>query len=242
MKPSTSPPLQLGAYDKPSCQVLHLHSHLMILRKLPHTWHSQTFITGVNFHSQKKRWTYGTWHQSACKAPQDWIGILGTASHSYSHQSTSTSIQRCFLQPTWAWVLPHTNGDTRGLFDTKQEHESTHHSRAASLSHSPRQSTPLHKAVEQGNEGIVRILVLHQANIHALNAEGRTALHIAVERDHRAIVCCLLDAGSKLDIPDFQGRLPLEIAIASENEELVQLLLSRGADANIAVMTHQRND
>jgi hypothetical protein len=106
------------------------------------------------------------------------------------------------------------------------------HSDSSPPAHQSQRSTALHEAVKQGNQTIVRLLVEHHANIHALDAHGRTSLHVAVESDNRAIVCYLLELGANLNTPDCSGRVPLETAIASGNEQLVRLLLSKGADVN----------
>jgi ankyrin repeat protein len=119
-----------------------------------------------------------------------------------------------------------------------QNFSKTHDSSVPISPPGPLQSTPLHEAVKQGNETIVRLLVEHHANIHALNVYGQTPLHLAVVNDQRSIICYLLDVGSNLNTPDSMGRMPLETAIVSGNEQLVRLLLSKGADVNLSWIDH----
>lgn len=86
--------------------------------------------------------------------------------------------------------------------------------------------TPLHLAVENGNEGVVKAL-LHHMNTepHMLDWWGRTPLSWAAGQGKVNIVKMLLDTGKfNLDAVDKSGWTPLSLAEANGHVEVVSLL------------------
>jgi ankyrin repeat protein len=91
-------------------------------------------------------------------------------------------------------------------------------------------STPLHRAMENGSIEIVRMLLEHGANVGAKDNEGRTPLHKAAEYGRNEVVRVLLEHGANVCVMDNEGRTPLHEAVENCNIELVRMLLELGAN------------
>jgi hypothetical protein len=92
--------------------------------------------------------------------------------------------------------------------------------------------TPLHVAVRQKSEEIVKLLLERGANVNAQNAKSlETPLHVAINhrRPSKIILNCLLDHGANIEAADSKGMTPLHIAVRQQNEQIVKLLLEKGA-------------
>ena len=96
--------------------------------------------------------------------------------------------------------------------------------------------TALHLAAEQGNLEVVKILLAHQANVHAKNIQGRTPLHLAAYDGKPEVIQLLLDHNASIEAKDNQGQTPLHRAAVAEQVEAVQLLVKY--QANIAAIDH----
>ena len=94
--------------------------------------------------------------------------------------------------------------------------------------------TALHLAAEQGNVEVVKILLAHQANVHAKNIQGRTPLHLAAYDGKPEIIQLLLDHNASIEAKDNQGQTPLHRAAVAERVEAVQRLVNH--QANIAAI------
>lgn len=92
----------------------------------------------------------------------------------------------------------------------------------------------LHIPVENGHEGIVRILLGNGADVNQRDSSrGFTALHIAISQKHEAVLRLLIESGANLNITDNLGRTPLHLAAQVGNEAGVRILLARGADLSL---------
>lgn len=87
------------------------------------------------------------------------------------------------------------------------------------------QYTPLHLAVESGNEMIVRNLLLAGANVNDLTIQKQTALHIAAEHDFHQICSILLENGIKFESVDININNALHIACHKGNYGTCKVLL-----------------
>ena len=94
-------------------------------------------------------------------------------------------------------------------------------------------STPLHYAVDTGNEETASILVQYKADIHATNAEKLTPLDIALSKDKGNVVKMLVGFG--FDVDAFYGEhgTRLQHAVRSGNQTAVKILLDVGANPNL---------
>ncbi len=91
--------------------------------------------------------------------------------------------------------------------------------------------TPLHNAVQDGNEELARLLVASGADVNVENAGGSTALHYAV-CESRSLTELLLSHGAAVDPTDRQGDTPLHNAALRGQADIVELLLTKGANPN----------
>ncbi|KAG8526619.1 uncharacterized protein KY384_008820 [Bacidia gigantensis] len=88
--------------------------------------------------------------------------------------------------------------------------------------------TPLLRAAEKGQEGIVRLLLDRGADIEAGNPTSRTALACATENQHEAVVDLLLSRGADVDAEDEFGWRALHLASFHHGGEGVALSLLNG--------------
>jgi len=77
-------------------------------------------------------------------------------------------------------------------------------------------------------------LAADKANVHARDAEGRTALHWAATVNSVEWVERLIKAGLAVDVRDRPGRTPLGEAAFHGHTDVARLLLKRGANPNAA--------
>jgi ankyrin repeat protein len=88
---------------------------------------------------------------------------------------------------------------------------------------------PLHAAALKNQVEIAVLLLERGANVHAMDAVGRTALHNAHEPQ---AVRALLEAGADVHVADNQGRTPIFDLAYCVYPESARLLIAHGADVN----------
>jgi ankyrin repeat protein len=99
----------------------------------------------------------------------------------------------------------------------------------------------LHVSVENGHEGVVRILIDSGVDVNERDRyEGNTALHIAVWQKNEAVLRLLVESGADVNATDNLGRTPLHQAVATGFEAGLRLLLAHGADINIREKKHTK--
>lgn len=88
--------------------------------------------------------------------------------------------------------------------------------------------TPLHLAIVNNNEEIVREILNRRALIpiavNMKDPQGNSPLHLAVKSNNENIIRHLLEKGANVNILDAQGRTPRELAL-TENHHLSDLLI-----------------
>ncbi len=88
----------------------------------------------------------------------------------------------------------------------------------------------LSHAIRQGNEGIMRLLIEHGANVNAVSDDrANTPLMEAATRGDVAVVRRLLEAGADLDLKTKYGQTALMLAVGEARVGVAQLLLEYGA-------------
>ena len=93
--------------------------------------------------------------------------------------------------------------------------------------------TPLHVAVSERNLGMCRMLLEHEADVHAQADEGITPLYLALLLDRLEIANILLEYTSEVNSKGAHGSTPLLFASESGSPRFVQLLLDRNADMHV---------
>jgi ankyrin repeat protein len=113
-------------------------------------------------------------------------------------------------------------------------------------------NTPLHSTVSRYQEShkIVELLLANNANVSAMNRDGKTPLHLAVtpvywdENDtatRRIMINILIAQGADVNAKDNDGKTPLHLAVppeySSENhiarsKIMIGFLITKGADVN----------
>lgn len=97
-------------------------------------------------------------------------------------------------------------------------------------------TTLLMIAAASGFDDIVELLVIHGANINAVQKTGSTALILAADLGHICCVAVLLGLGAHVNISQHLGETALMKACKRGNRPIVQLLLEQGA--NFAMVTN----
>ncbi|KAB0802639.1 hypothetical protein PPYR_04825 [Photinus pyralis] len=99
--------------------------------------------------------------------------------------------------------------------------------------------SPLHLAVEFGNELYLKGLIEAQADIAVQDKQGNTPLHVAiVDRVPEGILLTVLDAyhrsNTNIDIYNYDGKTPLHLAVRGKNLNATKLFINCGANVNAA--------
>jgi len=81
-----------------------------------------------------------------------------------------------------------------------------------------------------GYVGTINVLLERDANIHALNSEGKGVLHRAAYWKDALVL--FLNKGLNVNRTDAKGRTPLHYAVENLAEENVQSLVQQGAHIN----------
>ncbi|XP_059141911.1 serine/threonine-protein phosphatase 6 regulatory ankyrin repeat subunit C-like [Physella acuta] len=97
--------------------------------------------------------------------------------------------------------------------------------------------SPLHCAVESGNEEMAQLLLDYGADVNIRCHEGLTPLMMCCMQDlegiRAGVMKTLLKEGALVDLKDYRGkRTALHVAIVSGNVQAVETLIAFGADIN----------
>ncbi len=87
--------------------------------------------------------------------------------------------------------------------------------------------TPLH--VAQYKPKMIKFLIEHGADVHAMTADGKTPLHLEVSREGAGY---LVEQGAKVNVRAADGSTPLHAATQFNHPDVIELLLDKGADPN----------
>jgi ankyrin repeat protein len=98
-------------------------------------------------------------------------------------------------------------------------------------------------AAENADEGMLRLLIDHNANVDSRGVFKETALMKTVRRGHWPATKLLLDKGAEVELKNCFGRTALFYAAAEGHTQIVQLLISKGAlPISKEAQTMSRND
>ena len=93
-------------------------------------------------------------------------------------------------------------------------------------------STPLHKALIDGNVGALKQNIKAGANVNAKDSGGQTPLAIAALSGNLEAVKVLVDNGADVNSKDKNGVTPLIFATRLGLLDVVKVLVEHGADVN----------
>lgn len=96
--------------------------------------------------------------------------------------------------------------------------------------------TAILRAVDAGNEAMVKLLIEYNADIGIRDDLNRGLLHSAAIDGHEAIVHLLLEEGLEANAQDKNGKTPLHDASRDGNSKVAKLLLDSAADPSIKDM------
>ncbi|OCT49282.1 ankyrin [Cladophialophora carrionii] len=94
----------------------------------------------------------------------------------------------------------------------------------------PKGFTPLHKAVEQGDEEMVTTLLQAGALVAATNSQGTTPLHVAALRGYLPIAKLLVLSGALVQVKDREGLCPLDSAATGGFTDMVAYFVENGGN------------
>eukprot|EP00742_Colponemidia_sp_Colp-10_P008568 GILJ01009286.1.p1 GENE.GILJ01009286.1~~GILJ01009286.1.p1 ORF type:complete len:1906 (+),score=241.01 GILJ01009286.1:81-5798(+) len=94
-------------------------------------------------------------------------------------------------------------------------------------------ASPLHYAVEQQHERIVKMLLKCGASVHLVDSAGRTPLYEALAAHNTGIASAILAAGARVNVVDSEGVSPLYFAAREGQLPLVVLLVNASANVNM---------
>ncbi len=92
--------------------------------------------------------------------------------------------------------------------------------------------TPLHFAVNSGNEDVILYLLSKGADCTAKTNVNTTVLHYAALNGRLDIVTLFMDKGLDLSMKNVQGATPLTYAVMRGHEDVVAFLVEKGADVD----------
>jgi len=92
--------------------------------------------------------------------------------------------------------------------------------------------TPLHFAVNSGNEDVIVYLLSKGADCTAKTNVNTTVLHYAALSGRLDIVTLFMDKGLDLNMKNVQGATPLTYAAMRGHEDVVTFLIEKGADVD----------
>lgn len=92
--------------------------------------------------------------------------------------------------------------------------------------------TLLSRAVRDGQEDVVHLLLEHGAEVNHLNKDLNSPLILAVDHGHARMVVLLIQAGASVNCANKNCETPLKLAATRGNTEITKLLLNAGACPN----------
>lgn len=96
---------------------------------------------------------------------------------------------------------------------------------AGTRAHGQGWQSPLHMAVQRGNDKIVTLLLKHCSDCNEPDGDGMTPLMYAVQGGHEDVVRTLLGNAARVPVQDGRGRSSIHWAVAQQHGAILRLLL-----------------
>jgi len=90
----------------------------------------------------------------------------------------------------------------------------------------------IHYAAQRGNNFILTLLLLYEADVNARDRHGQQPIHLAAQHGHTTTVKLLIDKKASVDTPDYRRRHPIHFAAEGGHTETLRLLLDAGASVS----------
>lgn len=145
-----------------------------------------------------------------------YLNVASSTSHNLSTPTTPSS--SCPSNDECTAVPP--SNPSSSIVSTVNQRDSLH-------------NTPLHLAVNEGDEAAVRTQLLLGANTNHQNFAGFTPLLAALSQGFLSIACLLLNHGADPNICNVEGVYPLHFAVTNGDESTILELLKNGAFLNV---------
>lgn len=98
------------------------------------------------------------------------------------------------------------------------------------------QFIPIHAALINCNEPIVKLLVDNYADLEKKNVSGSAPLHITCKKGNLGCVSYIVKGGANTDVIDTFGNTCLHICAAKNLGDIANFLIDNGANAKIKNM------
>ena len=95
--------------------------------------------------------------------------------------------------------------------------------------HLPGGPSALTRAAQAGDVELIKVLLVHHADVNVRTREGRTPLHFAAEKGNAQSAKSLIEHGAQVDATADNGVTPLLAACAVGNCQTASVLLDHGA-------------
>lgn len=107
-----------------------------------------------------------------------------------------------------------------------------------SATQTPRDFTPLHYAVQFGDEKSVQLLIDAGSNVSARSYDGVTPLHNTSAGGNVRITEMLLKAGANVESRNIDEETPLHVVSLFGETQITELLIDAGADVSAKAVIH----
>ncbi len=93
--------------------------------------------------------------------------------------------------------------------------------------------TPLHLAIWEGHDEIVKLFLSVIKDVNLKNARGSTLLLYAAYQGRKNIAELLLERGALFDLKNVYGRYPVHYAAREGHKGVLEMMIEKGANINI---------
>merc|ERR1719367_2542352 len=101
-----------------------------------------------------------------------------------------------------------------------------------------RGNTPLHRAAEDDDVDVAKLLLANSADVDSTDNDGDTALHEAARKNSVAVAEVLIENYANVDSTEKHGATALHLAAYHNHVDVAKLLLAKSANLNATAVSH----